>query len=306
MYEEQPIHPAPTSFISKYVFSMDHKVIAKQFLFLGLFFLLVGGFLAMLIRWQLGYPGEPFPIVGKLLYPSSNGIVNAPSYASLFTVHGTIMIFFAITPILIGAFGNFCIPLMIGARDMAFPVLNMMSFWFAAIASVVLTVSAFVPLGAAAGGWTMYPPLSTTLGQPGVGATLWVVSVFFIGASSIVGAVNYVTTVIRFRAPGMTYFKMPLTVWGLWLTAILNALFVPVLGAGMIATGVVRITLGIHLGAPLRRPVLLAGVLTALVGVLIVAGWPANSFAILGVLLGLDLLFWGTAWIRFGLRLRRY
>lgn len=231
---EQHIHDAPTSFWSKYVFSFDHKVIGKQFLWFGIFWLLVGGLMALLIRWTLAYPGTPFPIIGSLLFPHTGGVVPPDTYAMLFTMHGTIMIFFAITPILTGAFGNFCIPLMIGARDMIFPTLNMLSFWFSMASGVVLMASLALPLGAAAGGWTSYPTLSTNIGQPGLGQTLWLLSLFLFGISSTMGAVNYVTTVITLRAPGMDYFKMPLTIWGLWLTAILNAIFVPVLGAGMI------------------------------------------------------------------------
>jgi len=228
------IHPEPTTFLSKYVFSFDHKVIAKQFLWYGIFFLGVGGLMALLIRWTLAYPGQAFPILGPLLFPESNGVVPPDTYAMLFTMHGTIMIFYAITPILIGAFGNYCIPLMIGARDMAFPTLNMLSFWFSFLSGVVLLVSLFLPLGAAAGGWTSYPTLSTNIGAPGMGQTLWCVAIFLLGVSSTMGAVNYVTTVITLRAPGMGYFDMPLTIWGLWLTAILNAIFIPVLGAGVI------------------------------------------------------------------------
>ncbi len=228
------IHPEPTTFISKYLISFDHKVIAKQFLWYGIFFLGVGGLMALLIRWTLAYPGQPFPVIGNLLFPHSAGIVPPDSYAMLFTMHGTIMIFYAITPILIGAFGNYCIPLMIGARDMAFPMLNMLSFWFAFLSGVVLLASLFLPLGAAAGGWTSYPTLSTMIGSPGAGQTLWCIAIFLFGVSSTMGAVNYVTTVITLRAPGMGYFDMPLTIWGLWLTAILNAIFVPVLGAGVI------------------------------------------------------------------------
>src|SRR4051812_1387942 len=147
-------HAPPRGLFRRYVFSTDHKVIAKQFLFLGLAFLAVGGFLAMLIRWQLAHPGVPFPVVGKLLFGESGGVVSPAAYTSLFTMHGTIMIFFAITPILIGGFGNFCIPLMIGARDMIFPTLNMLSFWAMFIATSLLTASFFVPLGAAQAGWT--------------------------------------------------------------------------------------------------------------------------------------------------------
>jgi cytochrome c oxidase subunit 1 len=227
-------YPEPRALWRRYLFSGDHKVIAKQFLFLGLGFLAVGGFLAMLIRWQLANPGVPFPLVGKLLFGPSGGVISPAAYTALFTMHGTIMIFFAITPILIGGFGNFCIPLLIGARDMAFPTLNMLSFWTMFLSTAILTASFFVPLGAPQAGWTAYPTLSTTIGTPGMGQTLWTVAIYFNGASSIMGAVNYITTVIRLRAPGMGYFKMPLTVWGFFLTSILNALFVPVLAAGMV------------------------------------------------------------------------
>jgi cytochrome c oxidase subunit 1 len=242
---EQHIHPAPTSFLRKYVFSTDHKVIAQQFIWMGLLFLLFGGSMAMMIRWQLANPGQPVPIIGKLIFPATGGIVSPFIYTSLFTMHGTIMIFFAITPIMIGGFGNFCIPLEIGARDMVFPTLNMLSFWTMVLSTCILVASFFVPSGSGAAGWTAYPTLSTQLGTPGAGQTLLVISLFFAGASTIQGAINYITTVIRLRAPGMGYFDMPLTVWGLWLTAILNALFVPVLGSGLILLSFDRM-LGTH------------------------------------------------------------
>jgi cytochrome c oxidase subunit 1 len=232
--EAQPIHPAPTGFVRRYVFSVDHKVIGRQFLFLGLVFLAVGGAMAMLIRWQLASPGQPVPIVGRLLFGGSGGVISPAAYTSLFTMHGTIMIFFAVTPILIGGFGNFCVPLLIGARDMAFPRLNMLSFWTMAAATATLTASFFVPLGSAQAGWTAYATLSTAIGAPGTGQTLWTVAIYLNGASSVMGAVNYITTVVRLRAPGMSYMRMPLTVWGFFLTSMLNALFVPVLGAAMV------------------------------------------------------------------------
>ncbi len=216
------------------VFSRDHKVIGKQFLWLGLVFLAVAGALAMLIRWQLAHPGVPVPVVGRWLFPGSGGVVGPATYTVLFTMHGTIMIFFAITPILIGGFGNFCLPLMLGARDMAFPVLNTLSFWTMFAATAVLTASFFAPLGPPAAGWTAYPTLSTAIGAPGVAQTLWVVAIYLNGASSVMGAVNYITTVVRLRAPGMGFMRMPLTVWGFWMAAILNALFVPVLAAGAV------------------------------------------------------------------------
>ena len=231
-FYEQPIHHEPKTFLDKYVFSFDHKVIAKQFLWYGIFFLLVGGLMALMIRWTLAFPGQPFPIIGSCLFPETEGVIPPDAYAMLFTMHGTIMIFYAITPILIGAFGNFCIPLMIGARDMAFPLLNMLSFWFAVLSGLILLSSLFVPLGAAAAGWTSYPTLSTLIGSPGSGQTLWTMAIFILGISSTMGAINYITTIITLRAKGMGYFDMPLTIWGLGLTAILNAIFLPVLGAG--------------------------------------------------------------------------
>jgi cytochrome c oxidase subunit I len=231
-FYEQHIHAKPKTFLSKYVFSFDHKVIGKQFLWYGIFFLGVGGIMALMIRWALAFPGVAFPVFGSFLFPETGGVIPPDTYASLFTLHGTIMIFYAITPILIGCFGNFCIPLMIGARDMAFPSANMLSFWLAFVSGAVLLASLFTPLGGAAGGWTSYPTLSTLIGSPGVGQTLWTLAIFILGVSSTMGAINYITTVITLRAPGMGYFDMPLTVWGLWLTAILNAIFLPVLGAG--------------------------------------------------------------------------
>ncbi len=231
-FYEQHAHPKPTTFLSKYIISFDHKVIGKQFLWYGIFFLGIGGMMALMIRWALAYPGQAFPILGPLMFPETGGVIPPDTYSMLFTMHGTIMIFYAITPILIGAFGNFCIPLMIGARDMCFPLLNMLSFWLAVLSGIVLLASLFTPLGAAAGGWTSYPTLSTLIGSPGVGQTLWTLAIFILGVSSTMGAINYITTVITLRAPGMGYFDMPLTVWGLWLTAILNAIFLPVLGAG--------------------------------------------------------------------------
>ncbi len=232
--ETEPLPVAPSSFWRRRVFSTDHKVIGRQFLFLGLAFLAVGGIMAMLIRWQLARPGQPVPVVGRLFFHAAGGVISPPAYTALFTMHGTIMIFFAVTPIVIGGFGNFLLPLMIGARDMAFPRLNMASFWTMAAATSVLCASFFVPLGPPQAGWTAYATLSTALGAPGAGQTLWVIAIYLNGASSVMGAVNYITTVLRLRAPGMTYLRLPLTVWGLFLTSILNALFVPVLGAAMV------------------------------------------------------------------------
>src|SRR5512133_2386237 len=198
---EQHIHPEPKAFIWKYVFTIDHKVIAKQFLWTGLMFLALGGTLAMMIRWQWAYPKTAVPVVGQLFLSHTGGAITPPTYTSIFTMHGLIMIFWAITPILIGAFGNFCIPLMIGARDMAFPKLNMYSYWMFFISSIFVVLSFTSQLGAHSAGWTTYPPLSTNVGAPGWGTTYMAIAIFTTGISSIMGGINYIVTVIRFRAP---------------------------------------------------------------------------------------------------------
>ena len=231
MSGDHDIHPAPTSFFRKYLWSTDHKVIAKQFLWAGLAFLAIGGTLAMMIRWQWAYPGAKVPVLGPLLLGRTGGAITPPTYQTLFTTHGLIMIFFAITPLLIGCFGNFTIPLLIGARDMIFPTLNALSFWTFVVSLVLVILSFTAELGTAGGGWTMYPPLSTNVGTPGGGQTYMALAIFVTGLASIMGGINYVVTVIRLRAPGMTWMRLPLTVWGLWLTSILNVLFVPVLGS---------------------------------------------------------------------------
>lgn len=233
-HHDAHLHPEAKTFISKYIISYDHKVIAKQFFWLGLLGAFIGAFMSVLIRWNLAFPGKAFPVVGKLLFPHTDGVIPPDWYTSLFTMHGTIMIFFAITPILIGAFGNFCIPLLIGARDMIFPWLNMASFWAAFASAVIMFYSILVPQGPSAVGWTSYPTLANAQWSPGSGHSLWLISIFLGGVSSIMGAINYITTIIRLRAPGMGWFDMPLTIWGLFLTAILNALFLPVLSAGLL------------------------------------------------------------------------
>jgi len=233
-HEGEHLHVEPTSFFWKYLISYDHKMIAKQFLLLGIFWAAIGAILSLLIRWAVGFPGVPVPVLGDILFPHSGGVIPPDAYATIFTLHGTIMIFFAITPVLIGCFGNFCIPLMIGARDMIFPWLNMASFWTMFASSLVMLASFFVPMGGSGVGWTSYPTLAHSQWSPGLGHTLWLISLFLAGTSSLMGAINYVSTIVRLRAPGMGYFDMPLTVWGLWLASILNALFIPVLTAGFL------------------------------------------------------------------------
>ena len=191
--------PHQETFISKYVFSTDHKMIAKQFMWLGLFFLFFGGAMAMLIRWQLAYPEQTVPwwLFG-FLCETDGGIISPDIYNQLFTMHGTIMIFWAITPLLIGAFGNFVIPLQIGAPDMAFPKLNMFSFWTMLLASIVLLSSYCLSTGTASGGWTSYPPLSSPAGGiPGLGQTIWTLALILMGTATMMGAINYITNVVR-------------------------------------------------------------------------------------------------------------
>ncbi|MHC4392039.1 MAG: cytochrome c oxidase subunit I [Planctomycetota bacterium] len=218
-------------FWGKYIFSQDHKIIGIQFLFTTLGFFFIGGLLALAVRWQLAYPSERMPIIGDFLF--ENGVMNAKQYAMLFTMHASIMIFFAIIPMLNGAFGNFLIPLMIGARDMAFPILNMLSYWLFWPGALLAVASFFVDGGAAGSGWTGYPPLSDTH-SVGMGQTMWAAAVFLNGVAGTMGAINYITTIIKMRAPGMTMFRMPLTVWSLFITSLLTNFATPVLGSAML------------------------------------------------------------------------
>ena len=211
-------------FIRTYIFSTDHKMIGRQFLFMGLLMIIVGGLLAMLVRWQLAWPETPVP--GMTFIPEPymyEGIIPPQTYNAIFTMHATIMIFFVVMPIMVGTFGNFLIPLMIGTGDMAFPKLNMLSFLVCALATVVMLASFFVPGGPAAGGWTSYATLAATAQYTGVewGQHLWIISLLILGVSSLMGSINYITTIVNMRAPGMSYFRMPLTIWSLFITAIL-------------------------------------------------------------------------------------
>src|SRR3954447_34976 len=223
-------------FWQTYVFSTDHKMIGRQFLFLGLFMLLIGGTLAMMVRWELAWPETAMPGFSWVPEPYMyGGILPPQTYNAFFTMHATIMIFFVVMPIMVGGFGNFLIPLMIGAGDMAFPKLNMFSFWVGLVSGVVMLSSFFVPGGPAAGGWTSYAPLSAVPAFTGVtwGQHLWIISLIILGISSLMGSINYITTIVNMRAPGMTYFRMPLTIWSLFITAILLLLALPVLTAAL-------------------------------------------------------------------------
>ncbi|MBI2903374.1 MAG: cbb3-type cytochrome c oxidase subunit I [Candidatus Methylomirabilis oxyfera] len=219
-----------------YVFSTDHKMIAKQFLFLGLFMMILGGLMALMLRWQLAWPETQVP--GTRWIPGPNmtdGYMNPAFYNTLFTMHATIMIFFVVMPILVGCFGNFLIPLMIGARDMAFPVLNMLSFWVGAVSGIVMLAGFFVPGGHAAGGWTSYAPLTAVTQYTGVnwGQNLWCMGLIILGISSLMGSINYITTIINMRAPGMTFFRLPLVIWSLFIVAVLLLLALPVLTSAL-------------------------------------------------------------------------
>jgi cytochrome c oxidase subunit 1 len=223
-------------FISTYIFSQDHKMIGKQFLFLALFMMVFGGLFALLVRWQLAFPEQPVPGMSWVPEPYMyGGIIPPEFYNALFTMHATLMVFFVVMPLLVGCFGNFLIPLMIGTRDMAFPFINMLSFWVAAVAGVIMLSSFFVQGGAAAAGWTSYAPLAAKAVYTGVGLgqDLWIISLIVLGVSSLLGSINYITTIINMRAPGMTLFRMPLVVWSLFITAILLLLALPELTAAL-------------------------------------------------------------------------
>lgn len=227
----EPAHGPGPGFWRRYVFSTDHKTIAKQYLTLGLVMAVVGGLSAYLIRWQLAWPETS--VAGW-------GYVEPGAYNALVTIHGTVMVFFVAMPILLGAFGNFLIPLMVGAEDMAFPRLNMMSFWTVCAAAAVLIASFFVPGGPAAAGWTGYAPLSAEPIYTGVywGINLWIVALALEFASFLMGGVNFLTTALVLRAPGMTLGRLPMLVW-LELTA--SALFL--LSVGPLIAGAVMLLL---------------------------------------------------------------
>ena len=221
------------NFWTKYVFSMDHKMIGKQFLITGMFMGLIGVFMSMLFRLQLAWPGESFPILETFLGKwAPDGVMDPNMYLALVTIHGTIMVFFVLTAGLSGTFSNLLIPLQIGARDMASGFLNMLSYWFFAASSVVMVVSLFVETGPASGGWTVYPPLSAlpqAMPGSGAGMTLWLVSMTLFIAGSLLGSLNYIVTVINLRTKGMSMTRLPLTIWAFFVTAILGVLSFPVL-----------------------------------------------------------------------------
>src|SRR5688572_4352112 len=300
-HHDEHAHSHDMPFVSKYVFSTDHKVIGIQFLFIGLLFMILGGLLAMLVRWQLAWPdnaerglvGRAVPILGSWLGWQDGKMPN-DFYYMAFSMHASIMIFFAIIPLVVGFLGNYLIPLQIGAADMAFPFLNGLAFWSSVPAGAVMLTSFMMHGGAAAAGWTSYPPLSSLipggadtatwpmaavllnfiawfacaayigyyyikLGNRYVdgvvnvilsvvvawilvayiqrvafdGQSCWFLSLILLGFTSLMGVVNYLTTIIKLRCPGMTMFRMPLTTWALFITSILVLLSTPVLAAAL-------------------------------------------------------------------------
>jgi cytochrome c oxidase subunit I len=220
-------------FIFKYIFSQDHKVIAKQFLITGIIWAFIGGALSSIFRLQLGWPQATMewlePVLGKWI---EGGKLSPDFYLGLVTMHGTIMVFFVLTAGLSGTFSNFLIPLQIGARDMASGFLNMLSYWFFFLSSVIMLWSLFLETGPASAGWTIYPPLSAlpqAIPGSGAGMTMWLVSMTLFIVSQLLGGINYITTIINLRTRGMSMTKLPLTIWAFLLTAILGVLSFPVL-----------------------------------------------------------------------------
>ncbi len=226
------------SWVRKYVFSTDHKTIGKQYFLTALVMGVVGIALSVLIRLQLSWPGTTWPLLEKLLPGLYEGGVLAPEhYLSLVTMHGTIMIFFVVSFALVSGFGNFIIPLHIGARDMAYPFLNMISYWTIVPACILMLLSFFMEGGAAAGGWTVYPPLSAlpeALPGSGLGQTLWLLAMALFIASFTMGSLNFVTTILNLRTRGMSMMRMPLTVWTLFISSVLGILAFPALTAAAI------------------------------------------------------------------------
>lgn len=236
LHDHDHDHDHKETFVSKYIFSLDHKMIAKQYLITGIFWALLGGALSVIFRLQLGFPDMQLewlrPVLGGWI--TEAGKLDPEFYLALVTMHGTIMVFFVLTAGLSGTFANFIIPLQIGARDMASGFMNMLSYWIFFLSSVIMFLSLFLETGPAAGGWTVYPPLSAlpqAISGSAMGMTLWLVAMALFIVSQLLAGINYVTTVINLRTRGMSFSKMPLTVWGLFLTAIVGLLSFPVLFA---------------------------------------------------------------------------
>lgn len=226
-------HHHKETFITKYIFSQDHKMIAKQYLITGMFMGVIGVFMSLLFRLQLAYPDQSFSIIEAFLGKGGEGGQMTPDmYMGLVTIHGTIMVFFVLTAGLSGTFSNLLIPLQIGARDMASGFLNMISYWLFFLSSLIMFLSIFVHTGPASAGWTIYPPLSAlpqAMSGSGLGMTLWLVSMAIFIASSLMGSLNYIVTVLNLRTKGMKMTRLPLTIWAFFVTAIIGVISFPVL-----------------------------------------------------------------------------
>ncbi|WP_116105243.1 cbb3-type cytochrome c oxidase subunit I [Lewinella sp. IMCC34191] len=227
-----------SNFVSHYVFSQDHKMIAKQFLITGMVWAVIGAVMSLIFRMQLGFPEESLtwikPLLGKWITVNAEGVGTlAPDfYYALVTMHGTILVFFVLTAGLSGTFSNLLIPLMIGARDMASPLLNMLSYWFFFVSGTIMFASLFLSTGPFAGGWVAYPPLSAlpqAMDGSGAGMTLWTISLVLLVVSLLLGGINYITTVLNLRTKGMSMWRLPLPIWAFFVTAILGLLSFPVL-----------------------------------------------------------------------------
>jgi cytochrome c oxidase subunit I len=235
------------SFITKYIFSQDHKMISKQYLFTGIIWAVIGGFFSVIFRLQLGFPDQTFPFLEDIFgHWAKGGRLDTEFYYALVTMHGTILVFFVLTAGLSGTFSNFLIPLQVGARDMASPFLNMLSYWFFFLASIVMFSSLFLQTGPASGGWTIYPPLSalgSAMDGSKGGMDFWLTSIALFIVSQLLAGLNYITTVLNMRTKGMFMTRLPLTVWSFMFTAILGVLTFPVL-----LSAVVLLLFDRHLG----------------------------------------------------------
>src|SRR5215471_3533703 len=232
-------HGHKIGFIRHYVFSRDHKIVGMQYFFTAFAMAIVGGLLSMMMRMQLGWPSHMWPTLAKLFPKGMQGGVMAPEfYLSLQTMHGTIMAIFVLTALFTGAFGYYLIPLQIGARDMAFPFLNMLSYWVYLLSCITLIFAFFVEGGAPISGWTAYAPLSAVPdagpGQ-GAGQTIWILAIALFTVSSMLGVLNYITTILQARTQGMEMSRLPLNIWGMLTSSIISLLVFPVLlGAGVL------------------------------------------------------------------------
>jgi len=234
IHDDHEVHHHKETFVTKYIFSQDHKMIAKQYLITGVFVMgIIGIFMSLMIRMQIAWPEQPNAIFNTFLGKwAPEGVMDADIYLALVTIHGTLMVFFVLTAGLSGTFSNLLIPLQIGARDMASGFLNMVSYWLFFVSCVIMIASFFVEMGPAAAGWTIYPPLSALpMAQPGsgTGMTLWLVSMAIFIASSLLGSLNYIVTVLNLRTRGMSMTRLPLTIWAFFVTAVIGVISFPVL-----------------------------------------------------------------------------